>query len=91
MQLRSIVELDNGPFKSRRWLVVLVGCCNDDDHDYCCRCAEGDERVEWIIRDVLTGEYDGEVDLPSRLLLQFEAASILTGAIIAVLNHEDVL
>ncbi|MCV7208386.1 hypothetical protein H7J75_06915 [Mycolicibacterium canariasense] len=71
-----------------------MGCCDHDEHDYCCRCPDTfDEKVISIIEDVLTGEYDGDAldrgtPLPN---MDDEAARAAALALVAVFKHEDVI
>lgn len=71
-----------------------MGCCDHEEHDYCCRCPDTfEDKVVSIIEDVLMGTYDGDAlkrgtPLPS---MDRESAEAAAKALVAVFNHEDVL
>lgn len=68
-----------------------MACCSCEDHDYCCRCYTEQERARNIIKDVLTGSYDGEADIVEMRYLPDVIATSATENILAVLKHENLV
>lgn len=65
-----------------------MGCCDCDDHDYCCRCVESDaDRAQSIIEDVLDGSYSGDADIDVSLV----GAHSRAANVVAVLKYEHIL
>ncbi|MCV7255317.1 hypothetical protein H7J86_24440 [Mycobacterium hackensackense] len=71
-----------------------MGCCDHEEHDYCCRCPNTfADKVIDIIVDVLTGEYTGDAldrgtPLPN---MAPDAAAEAAKVLVAVFEHEDVI